>query len=171
MQTIIEDWDVCLFGLDELRQYQQDNDITYQYQRENDIAYQDYVAAFDVDRSKDWDSDFDYDCFSHHITDDVCDKFLKYCRQPQIKEVITTLQTNNYKITEKIEVIDTKINKLLRSKRNVQNPNSKSLGSINKHISLLQEKKDKLNNKQNHNDKRLEVYNINNFMLYHYKKN
>ena len=168
MQTIIEDWDVCPFGLDEI-QYQQENNIAYQ--RENDIAYQDHVATFDVDRSKDWDFDLDYGCFSYRITDNVINEFVKYCRQPQIKEVISTLQTDNYKITEKIEVIDTKINKLLRSKRNVQTPNPKSLGSINKHISLLQEKKDKLSNKLSHNDKKLEVYNIENFMLYHYKKN
>lgn len=148
MQANIEDWDVCPFGLDEI-----------QYQRDNDIAYQDYVQTLDSDRSKDWDFDLDYGC----ITNDIFDKFVKYCKQPQIKEVISTLQADTYKITKKIEVIDTKIDALLIKKANMQN--SKMRGHVNKHINLLQRKKNILNNDLSQNDKNLDVYSIENFML------
>ena len=128
MQATLEDWDVCPFGLDEI-----------QYQRENDIAFQDYVITSDSDKSKDWYTydDIDYGNFSYNITDDIFKKYVEHCKQPENKKVLITLQDDVYKITQEIEVVDAKIDKI--AKKRTHSP--KLLGHLNKHISLLQKKK------------------------------
>ena len=155
MQATLEDWDVCPFDLDEI-----------QYQRDNDLAFQDYVNTLDNNRSKDW---YQYEsCFSYHITDDMIEKYVEYCRRPENKKIISELQEDSYKITQKIEEVEEKIKNIAKKKHSGSNP--KLMVHLNKHISILENKKEKLRKEFRDNNNKLDAYDINTFILKHYKR-